>query len=57
MVALVLGLIWRRIPGVYALQRTLARERILWVARQAASQSARSDRLLDVPAVLFERVR
>jgi len=56
MVALVLGLIWRRIPGVCALQRTLARERILWVDRRTVSQSALSERFLDFPAVLFERV-
>jgi len=30
MVALVLALIWRRIPGVCTLQWMLARERILW---------------------------
>lgn len=56
MVSLVLALIWRRIPGVCALQRTLARERIVWAAPQRISQSALSDRFLDFPAVLFERV-
>jgi len=56
MVALVLALIWRRIPGVCALQRTLARERIFWADRRTVSQSALSDRFLEFPAALFERV-
>lgn len=56
MLALILGLIWRRVPGVCALQRLLARERILWADRQTVSQSALSDRFLAFPAVLVERV-
>ena len=56
MVSLVLALIWRRIPGVCALQRTLARERIFWATPRTVSQSALSDRFLDFPAVLFEQV-
>jgi hypothetical protein len=56
MVALVLALIWRRIPGVCTLQRMLARERILWVAPTQVSQPALSERFLTFPAVLFERV-
>ena len=56
MLALILGLIWRRVPGVCALQRLLARERILWAERKTVSQSALSDRFLDCPAVLIERV-
>lgn len=56
MLSLVLALIWRRIPGVCALQRSLARERIFWADRRSVSQSALSDRFLDFPAVLFERV-
>lgn len=56
MLALILGLIWRRVPGVCALQRLLARERILWADRTTVSQSALSDRFLDFPAVLVERV-
>lgn len=56
MVSLVLGLIWRRIPGVCALQRSLARERIFWADRRTVAQSSLSDRFLDFPAVLFERV-
>jgi hypothetical protein len=56
MVALVLALIWRRVPGVCTLQRMLARERILWTEPTAVSQPALSERFLCFPAVLFERV-
>ena len=56
MVALVLALIWRRIPGVCTLQRMLARERILWTEPTTVSQPALSERFLTFPAVLFERV-
>jgi hypothetical protein len=55
-VALVLALIWRRVPGVCTLQRMLARERILWVAPTVVSQPALSERFLTFPAVFFERV-
>lgn len=56
MVALVLTLIWRRVPGVCTLQRMLARERILWTEPTTVSQPALSERFLTFPAVLFERV-
>jgi hypothetical protein len=56
MVALVLALIWRRIPGVCTLQRMLARERILWLQPTVVSQPALSERFLTFPSVLFERV-
>lgn len=56
MVALVLTLIWRRVPGVTTLQRMLARERILWIQPITVSQPALSERFLTFPAVLFERV-
>jgi hypothetical protein len=56
MVALVLALIWRRVPGVCTLQRMLARERILWTEPATVSQPALSERFLTFPAVLFERV-
>lgn len=56
MVALVLALIWRRVPGVCTLQRMLARERILWTEPTAVSQPALSERFLTFPAVFFERV-
>ena len=56
MVALVLTLIWRRVPGVCTLQRMLARERMLWTEPTNVSQPALSERFLTFPAVLFERV-
>lgn len=56
MLALVLTLIWRRVPGVCTLQRMLARERILWTEPTTVSQPALSERFLTFPAVLFERV-
>lgn len=56
MVALVLAMLWRRVPGVCTLQRMLARERILWVQPTHVSQPALSERFLTFPSVLFERV-
>ena len=56
MVALVLTLLWRRVPGVCTLQRMLGRERILWTQPRQVSQAALSERFLSFPAVLFERV-
>jgi hypothetical protein len=56
MVAVVLAMIWRRVPGVCTLQRMLARERILWTQPTKVSQPALTERLLTFPAELFERV-
>jgi hypothetical protein len=56
MVAIVLAMLWRNIPGVCALQRHLAQERILWAQPIRLSQSALSQRFLTFPAELFERV-
>lgn len=56
MVALVLALLWRRVPGVCTLQRMLAHERLLWTTPTTVSQPALSERFLTFPAVLFERV-
>lgn len=56
MVALVLSLLWRRVPGVCTLQRMLARERVLWAKPVTVSQPALSERFLCFPSVLFERV-
>jgi hypothetical protein len=56
MVAVVLALIWRRVPGVCTLQRMLAQERVLWSQPTKVSQPALSERLLTFPAVLFERI-
>lgn len=56
MVALVLTLIWRRVPGVCTLQRMLARERLLWAEPTTVAQSSLSDRFLEFPAELFEGI-
>ncbi len=56
MVAVVLAMIWRQVPGVCTLQKMLARERILWAAPTPVSQPALSERFLTFPAVLFEHV-
>ncbi len=56
MVALVLSLIWRRIPGVRALKRVLARESLLWVEPLEVSQPALSERFRVFPAELFRGV-
>ncbi len=56
MVALVLSLIWRQIPGVRVLQRMLAREGLLWVEPLTVSQPALSERLRVFPADLFRSV-
>ena len=56
MVAIVMAMLWRQVPGVCALQRLLARERILWSARRQVSQAALGERFLTFPAELFERV-
>lgn len=56
MVAIVLAMIWRQIPGVCTLQRVLARERVLWAEPMRVSQPALSERFLTFPAELFERV-
>ena len=56
MVSLLLTLIWRRVSGVMELVRLVARERVLWVAPQAISQSALSERLMTFPAELFQNV-
>lgn len=56
MVALVLTMIWRHIPGVEALRDLLARERVLWTRPMQVAQSSLSDRFLTFPAELFEHV-
>ncbi len=56
MVAAVLAMIWRQVPGVCMLQRMLARERVLWNEPVTVSQPALSERFLTFPAPLFERV-
>ncbi len=57
MVAIVLAMIWRRVPGVCELQRLLIRERLLWAEPVRVSPPALTERFLTFPAALFERVR
>ena len=56
MVAAVLTLLWRDVPGVTELTRILAREGFLWCNPTQISQQAVSNRFLTFPAELFERV-
>jgi Transposase DDE domain len=56
MVAAVLTLLWRDVPGVGELTRMLAREDLLWCRAISVSQQSLSQRFLEFPAELFERV-
>lgn len=56
MVAAVLTLLWREVPGVQELNRLLAREGFLWCEPTKVSQQALSQRFLTFPAELFERI-
>jgi hypothetical protein len=56
MVALVVSMIWRQIGSACELVRVLEREGFLWITPLQVTQQALSDRLLNFPAVLFERV-
>lgn len=56
MVAAVLTLLWRQVPGVQELTRLLAREELLWCRATKVSQQALSERFLTFPAAIFERV-
>jgi hypothetical protein len=56
MVAAVLTLLWRQVPSVHELCRLLAREDLLWTQAVKVSQQALSQRFLEFPAILFERV-
>jgi len=56
MLAAVLTLLWRDVPSVRELTRLLAREDRLWCRAVKVSQQALSQRLLQVPSILFERV-
>jgi hypothetical protein len=56
MMAAVLTLLWRQVPSVHELTRLLAREDLLWCNATPVSQAALSQRFLEFPAVLFERV-
>ena len=56
MVAVVLTLLWRQVPSVHELTRLLNREDLLWAKAVNVSEQARDQRLLSLPAVLFEQV-
>lgn len=56
MVALVVSMIWRQIPGVSELVRIVNRELVLWVPRLKISQQAFSERLRTLPSDLFLQV-
>ncbi len=56
MMAAVLTLLWRQVPSVQELTRLLAREDLLWCKATPVSQAALSQRFLEFPATLFERV-
>lgn len=56
MMAAVLTLLWRQVPSVQELTRLLAREDLLWCKAINVSQPALSQRFLEFPATLFERV-
>jgi hypothetical protein len=53
MVAVVLTLLWRQVPGVQELNRLLAREDLLWCRATKVSQQALSQRFLAFPSELF----
>lgn len=55
MVAAVLTLLWRQVPGVTELTRILNREGFLWCEPQKVNQQALSQRFLTFPAILFEK--
>ena len=56
MVAAVLTLLWRQVPGVQELNRLLAREGLLWCSVTKVAQQSLSERFLVFPSELFERV-
>lgn len=56
MVALVLAMIWRQVPGVSTLVRMAGRESILWAPPLKVSQQALSLRLRCLPADLFGQI-
>lgn len=56
MVGVVLAMIWRQVPSVSELVRTLHREHLLWAPPRVVSQQALSLRLRCLPAGLFADV-
>lgn len=55
MLAAVLTLLWRQVPGVHELNRLLAREGLLWCPVTKVAQQSLSERFLVFPSELFER--
>lgn len=55
-VAMVLAMVWRQVPSVAELLRTLAREGLLWVPPMHATEQAFNQRLRCLPAELFGEV-
>ena len=56
MIAAILAMLWRQIPSVCELTKTLNREGALWMRPAKLSQPALSKRLLTFPAELFQQV-
>jgi hypothetical protein len=56
MITAILALLWRQIPSVCELTKTLNREGALWTGPVKVSQPALSKRLLTFPAELFQKV-
>jgi hypothetical protein len=56
MLAVVLTLLWRQVPGVQELTRLLAREDLLWCCATKVRQQSLSERFLVFPSELFEGV-
>ena len=55
MIAAILALLWRQIPSVCELTKTLNREGVLWMGPVKVSQPGLSKRLLTFPAELFQQ--
>ena len=55
MIAAILAMLWRQIPWVCELTKTLNREGVLWMRPAKVSQPALSKRLLAFPAELFQQ--
>jgi Transposase DDE domain len=53
MVAIVVSLVWRRMPAVTEVQRVLAREGLLWVTPMRVSPQALIKRLAGLPAAVM----
>jgi hypothetical protein len=56
MMAIVVSLVYRQIPGLREVQRVLSQEGLLWVERMEVSAQAVSKRLRTLPIELFAQV-